>query len=310
MSNCIVPGRDGAAAKVTSFRDAVDALSPALDSVELWLTPTVEQDFEQRGAFPELRKAHAAAVRSASGWGLHFLVCGQAELVLADCVRRITEVAGGVMNSYHGHERRLRQAMKEAQEREALFRAAAPRRVDAFGDQERWVGTSEQFRAMGVTTFPGDGISGARSKLRTVDSRGYSARVCRNSSLWPGLFEVTITLPKAARTKPASQPSPDLVGLAPTQVVFRRRATEVFERIAIDLRNHLQSDVGYRYSKEAVESFMDAMAEAREALQVGSIVGRSQDQEIQRAAALRAKDDKPLQAFIARMGELPLEPDA
>jgi hypothetical protein len=162
---------------------------------------------------------------------------------------------------------------------------------------------------MGITNFPGD-ISGARAKLRTVDSRGYATQVCRSTSLWAGLFEVTITLPKAERAAPAPRPAPDLSGLAPTQVVFRRRATEVLERIAIDLRNHLQRDVGYRYSKEAIEEFMDAMAEAREALQVGGIVGRSRDQEVQRAAALRAKGDKPLQTFLARLGELPLEPDA
>ena len=99
MSNCIVPGRGGAPARISSFREAVSVTSPPLDSVELWLTPSIDQDLEQRGVFPELRRTRASAVRAASGWCLHFIAINQAELVLADCIQRVTEVPGGLLNA-------------------------------------------------------------------------------------------------------------------------------------------------------------------------------------------------------------------
>ena len=82
MSNCIIPGRDGGSPKARSFRDAVDALSPAIDSVELWLTPTVEQHFEQREAFPELRKACAAAARAKDDKPLQTFLARMSDLPL------------------------------------------------------------------------------------------------------------------------------------------------------------------------------------------------------------------------------------
>jgi hypothetical protein len=311
MTNCIIPGGAGHA-KVSSFRDAVEAIAPALDSVELWLTPTIEQDFEMRGAFPALRAAHAVARRSASGWGLHFLQADLAEALLADCMTRKAEVAGGMLNAYHGHERRLREAIKEARERDAAFSAAGPRRVKGWGDTERWIGTSAQFRTMGIKAFPGEGDGVSRAKLKTKDSRGFAAQVCRSTSLWAGLFEVTITTPRKELAKPAqpSQSAQDLSQLAPSQGAFRQRLTRCLEVIAIELRDRMQQELGYRYTKEAVDEFMDAMAEARETLKAGTVVGRSRDQEIQRQAAQRAKDDKPLQDFLARLGDLPPEPEA
>ncbi len=311
MSNCIVPGRDGGIAKVKSFRDAVEAIAPALGTVEVWITPRVEQDFDQRSAFPELRQARAVAVRAGSGWGLHFLASDQAELMLADCMHRTTEVAGGLLNAYHSHERRLRAAIKDALAREVLFSEAAPRRTSACGDQECWIGTSMQFRKMGIEAFPGEGVNVGRTKLHTRDSRGFRALVCGSSHLWAGLFEVTITLPRTEREKPASiERAPSLANLAPTTRAFRIRQMDALAALATLFRDRMQQDLGYRYVPEAVDEVLSLLAEAHDVLRSGQIIGRSRDQEIERAAAARAKADQPLQAFLKLVRDCPPESEA
>jgi hypothetical protein len=311
MSNCIVPGRDGAAARISSFREAVSVTSPPLDSVEIWLTPSIDQDLEQRGVFPELRRTRASAVRAASGWCLHFIAINQAELVLADCIQRVTEVPGGLLNAYHGHERRLQATIKDAKERQALFRASAPRRVRAYDDRECWIGTSAQFKTMGIVTVPGESATDTRTKLHTKDSRGFRARVCGSSHLWAGLFEVTITLPRAEREKPASvERAPSLANLAPTPHAYRARQMDALTALATLFRDRMQHDLGYRYAPEAVDEFLSVLAEAHDVLRSGQIIGRSRDQEIQRAAAARAKADQPLQAFLKLVRDCPPESEA
>lgn len=305
MSNCIIPG-GSAGARVSSFRDAVEAIGPALDSVELWLTPTIEQDFEQRGAFPELRGSNAVATRSASGWGLHFLRPEMADIVLADGVHRTAEVAGGMTNAYHGHERRLREAINDARERPALFGAERPRRKKAWGDVERWIGTSEQFRSMGISAFPGEAGSSSRSKLKTKDSRGFSAHVCRSTNLWAGLFEVTISLPPREKEKHPTAPSgPSLDTLPNTPAELRKRLEDAFLHVIVLSTRAMKSQLGYRFSDESIDSFRDALAEAHDVLKTGDIVGRSRDQEIQRAAAARAKEDSHLQRFLLLVKNAP-----
>lgn len=308
MSNCIVPGHAGAPARITSFRQAVEVLAPPRDSVELWLTPTVEQDFEQRGAFPELRRPLAVAVRAASGWALHVLRGDLAELVLADCIRRTGEVCGGTLNAYHGHERRLREAIEEARSREVLLDASGPRHAGRFCDQERWIGTQAHFEAMGITGFA---AHPERMRWRTKDSRGFPAHVCGSSSLWPGLFEVTITLPRVDREKPSSvDRGATLAVLAPTAQAFRARQMDALNAVATLFRDRMQLEVGYRFTPEVVDEFLSVLAEAQDVLRSGQIVGRSRDSEIALSAARQARADQPLQTFLARMKNAPWDPDA
>lgn len=311
MSNCIIPGHAGAAARITSFRQAVEVLAPPPDSVELWLTPTIEQDFEQRGVFPELRKPHAVAVRAASGWGLHFLSSGQAAVVLADSMQRATEVGGGTLNAYHGHERRLQESIEAARSRVALFAAGAPRRTRACGDRESWIGTCAQFQTMGITIFPGETAGAPRAKLETKDSRGLRAKVWANTSLWAGLFEVTIFLPEVEQRRPArAEPAPALAALAPTQDAFRARQVDAVTAVATLFRDRMQLEVGYRFTQEVVDEFLSLLAEAQDVLRYGQIVGRSRDAEIELSAARQARADQPLQTFLARMKNAPWDPDA
>jgi len=54
--------------------------------VLLWLTTAVERDFEERGAFPELRYASSRAYRGAAT--LHCLSADEADLVLEDASAR------------------------------------------------------------------------------------------------------------------------------------------------------------------------------------------------------------------------------
>ena len=300
------------APQVQGFRDAVTAASPALDSVEFWLTHAVRQDYELRGVFRDLC-AEPASARNGSGWQLRFISRGQAEALIADCVQHAVEVRGGLLNAYRNHERRMRAALAEAAGRAALFESAEPMCVLRTGREERWIGTREQLNALGIQPLGTEAwpreTGRAGTKIYAKDARGYPASVSRSSNLWPRLFEVAIDLPRqqCAEPPPAQR---QLSSLSPTQAVFRQRTTTLFEHFAIELRNLLRPEVGYRYSKEVIDEFMGAMAEAREALQTGTIVGRSRDQEIQHAAAQRAKDDAPLQAFLAGLRSLPDEPNA
>lgn len=83
MSNCIVLSGNADTSKVRSLREAVENCAPALDSVELWITATVAQDYERRGAFEDLRAARRIATRN--GAGLYFVSPALAGQVLADC---------------------------------------------------------------------------------------------------------------------------------------------------------------------------------------------------------------------------------
>ncbi|MDP3223707.1 MAG: hypothetical protein Q8M96_11290, partial [Rubrivivax sp.] len=60
--------------------------APPLDTVLLWLTTTVERDFEERGAFPRMRHAHAQAYRGAAT--LHYLSADEADAVIEDAMAR------------------------------------------------------------------------------------------------------------------------------------------------------------------------------------------------------------------------------
>ena len=75
--------------------------APPLDTVLLWLTTTVERDFEERGAFPNLRYASARAFRSATT--LHYLTADDAEAVLEDAIARKQSVRRGMRNAFSAH---------------------------------------------------------------------------------------------------------------------------------------------------------------------------------------------------------------
>ncbi len=309
MSNLMTSGAAGTAPRVQSFRAVVEALAPATDSVVLWLTPTVEQDFQDRDVFPEFRSARAVATRNASGWALHFLTSTQAALVLADATKRVLEVPGGLMNAYHGHERRLRAAMKEAVERQVLFSAPVPTpRHRRNEPSERWLGTKAQLKGLGIKVFPGEAGAKPR-KLRTVDRRGYWTSVCASALLWPGLFEVEIGLPMAATSPvPAQQSnSPDLSRLPESADALRTRLLAGLSSIGDLAVRAMQAKIGYRYTPDAVDAFREAIEDAYEVLKHGTIVGRSRAQEIQHAAAVRAKADQPLQAFLKLVRDCPPE---
>jgi hypothetical protein len=306
MLSCKVPGAT-VAPQVQGFREAVRNASPALDSVEFWLTHTIKHDYELRGVFHDLC-APAPAARNGSGWQLRFVSIAQAEAVLVDCVQRASSVRGGLLNAYRNHERRMRESIVDAADRPALFESAEPRCFHRVDTEERWIGTREQLdtlgiRPLGAEAWPREAGRGG-IKIFGKDARDYSACVLRSANLWPQLFEVAITLPQSKRAKPPLAQR-KLADLATTPGTFRQRASACFEHVAFELRKLLLAELGYRYSKEAVDTFMDVMAEAREVLRAGEIVGRSRDQEMHRLAALQAKDDKPLQNFLAGLRDLP-----
>ena len=150
------------------------------------------------------------------------------------------------------------------------------------------------------------------SKLTwTVDRRGYWTSVCASARLWPGLFEVEIGLPMAATAPPPpAQKSnePDLSRLPESAEALRSRLLEALAGVSDLAARAMQAKIGYRYTSDAVEEFREAIGDAYEVLKHGNIVGRSRTQEIQRAAAARAKADKPLQFLLARLRDAPPDP--
>lgn len=169
--------------------------APPLDTVLLWLTTTVERDFEERGAFPRLRHAHAKAYRGAAT--LHYLSADEADAVLEDATAREKSVRRGTRNAYSAHIKSVQAAMTEAAERPAVF--ASPAAVCAYKSEhaERWRGTKDQLKAHGIRLDgPWPHEPGGKERwAQARDSQGYKTSITRFSTVWPGLYEAYITIP-------------------------------------------------------------------------------------------------------------------
>ncbi|MDP3612070.1 MAG: hypothetical protein Q8R98_09480, partial [Rubrivivax sp.] len=169
--------------------------APPLDTVLLWLTTTVERDFEERGAFPRMRHAHAQAYRGAAT--LHYLSADEADAVIEDAMAREKSVRRGTRNAYSAHIKSVQAAMKEAVERPAVF--ASPSAVCAYKSDhaERWRGTKDQLKAHGIRLDgPWPHEPGGKERwAQARDSQGYKTSITRFSTVWPGLYEAYITIP-------------------------------------------------------------------------------------------------------------------
>jgi hypothetical protein len=168
---------------------------PPLDTVLLWLTNTVERDFEERGVFPTLRQARAKAFRGAAT--LHYLTTVEAGQVLEDAKARERLVRRGTRNAYTAHIKSVQAAIREAAERPAVFGASEPVCTYNADHAERWRGTKDQLRAKGIELDgPWPREPGGKERwAQTRDSRGYKTSITRFSAVWPGLYEAHITIP-------------------------------------------------------------------------------------------------------------------
>jgi hypothetical protein len=116
--------------------------------VLLWLTAAAERDYEERGVFPELRRAHAKAYRGAAT--LHYLTTDEAAAVLEDAMTRQKSVRRSTRNAYTALIKCVRASITEAAERPAIYASPAAVCTHQSEQDEHWRGTKDQFRAHGI----------------------------------------------------------------------------------------------------------------------------------------------------------------
>lgn len=215
---------------------------PPLDTVLLWLTNTVERDFEQRGAFPRLRYAHARVSRGPAT--LHYLDAAEAEAVLEDSIARERSVMGGTRNAYRAHIKSVQAAMKEATERPAVFSSPEAVCVFKYEHRECWRGTKDQLKAHG---FQLDGPwphepGGKKRWAQARHSQGYKTSVTRFSTVWPGLYEAHITIPyEVWGAKHNEKPKPNDVDLAKRNLASMLTSADDFRALLVDSLRRMTS---------------------------------------------------------------------
>lgn len=247
--------------------------APPLDAVLLWLTTTVERDFEERGAFPRLRHAKAQGFRGAAT--LHYLTADEADAVLEDALAREQSVRRGTRNAYSAHIKSVQSAMKEATERPAVF--ASQEAVCAYKSNhaERWRGTKDQLRAYGIQLagpWPHE-PGGKERRAQARDSHGYKTSITRFSTVWPGLYEAYITIPcgvlrSKSEAEDAQSAKRSLASIPASADDFRARVIDSMRqmvRVALDLTVAPGNYHGYTLDEEGVgeiHASFDAVAEA------------------------------------------------
>lgn len=182
------------------------ATSPAIDAVVLWLTPTIEHDYLVRAVFPTVRTA--TAVHARANASLHYLTLQAAKELLADAALRVDEAYKSLKIAYRSHIENLVRAIAEAEARPAQFEASAPVCRHRNSSFERWCGTKEQLRSIGIgvdTPYPGE--KGNKKRwTQMCDTRGYKVRITR-SAIWDWSYDAWIDIPVAY---PAARPAADL----------------------------------------------------------------------------------------------------
>lgn len=214
-----------------------DGEAPPLDTVLLWLTMTVERDFAERGVFPELRYTSAKCNRGSSS--LHYLTEEQAHAVLVDALHRVQQVRKGLKTAYNAHVNALQTAIAEAVERPSIFAAPTAVCLRQDGMWDVWRGTKQQLQAQGIQRegpWPGE-PSGKDHRCGAKDNRGYKASVKRYSSMWPGLFVVSIETPYEVRKREYDRSTSD------EKAGKIRRDLAAMPKSADDFRSQLIAEV-------------------------------------------------------------------
>ncbi len=251
--------------------------APPLDTVLLWLTTTVERDFDERGAFPRLRHAHAQAYRGAAT--LHYLSADEASAVLEDAMAREKSVRRGTRNAYAAHIKSVQAAMTEAAERPAVV--ASPAAVCAYKSEhaERWRGTKDQLKAHGIRLDgPWPHEPGGKERwAQARDSQGYKSSITRFSTIWPDLYEAYITIPyevwgpkhnEKPKANEADLAKRNLASMPGSADDFRAHLIDsmrMMARISLDMALKPASYHGYTLDEDAVgeiHASFDAVVEA------------------------------------------------
>jgi len=303
MASRIVPS-------VPELRDRPEFQPPPLDTVLLWLTPTVEEDYEERSVFPSCRNSSAVAWR-VGGAMLHFLRIDEAEALLRDAVERRETACGGVKVAYNYHVDNLREGIEAAQGRPARF--TAPRPVLVWN---RWCGTREQIQAeLGIpenADFPGPGRRWTLSK----DRLGSPVRIARDEGIWPNQYSARVSDSVERSSAPASKDAGEpaavpqrvmeekeqlakLRALPATRDAFRHDTAEVFwSYVKLFVQIHAQPREGYALSDDAVQEFFDTASDAYWFLKQADTTGSSPKAKLQKVLAAHASADQALQRFL------------
>jgi len=164
---------------------------PPFDSVALWISRTIAQDYEARGVFSEVLQSPSYALRGALS--LQVVSLGVAEAILNDAQARHREARSGMCTAFRGLIRAVRQAMLEARERSVVATGGVAYVRSSYGaGNMNWIGTAEglQRRASVVLasgSWPEPGRSG-RWWRAGVDGNGRNVHVHRYGAPWPNLF--------------------------------------------------------------------------------------------------------------------------
>ena len=172
------------------------AAPPPLDSVLLWVTRTIERDYIERAVFPVLREGNAQTVRSTGSE--HHVTLLEAWAVLEDAIGRYGNAGRTTRNAFRSHRDALIEAIKEAEERPAIFAATSATCVSGTGDcWSVWVGSKDALQTHGIRVrgdiWPYD--DGGKKWKTGTNKRGYVTQITRCSPVWPGLYRAAIRVP-------------------------------------------------------------------------------------------------------------------
>lgn len=287
--------------------------APPLDTVLLWLTNTVERDYEARQVFTDLRQQSARSVRSASS--LHLLTLVQAARLLDDAKEREAGVRKGLKVAYTAHVKNCETAIQDAQQRTTAFTGASAHCADKSDSYERWWGTKAQLTAQGVCLKgPWPQEPQGKRWAKATDWRGYKASVSPYSPIWPGLYEARVEIPIEVWGKKYDQKSNmdsetrarrDLALMPASADDFR---AHLVGTIRMMVRVHLEMAMeptyhGYSMDEDAVseiQASFDAIADAVAGARVK--FDRARHEEV--AQGYRAKIANADTAFQSRIAML------
>lgn len=288
-----------------------------LNSIPFWLTHTIERDFVRRGVFPALRAETAIEVEASRRRSLHILAPSVAAEVLADAkdARGRPQAQRGLNMAYTCHIKHLMLQIDDAEHRAAISAAPSAKRTYENTYTEGWYGSRRQLEASDFTiasALPGEDGCSARS-VTIRDPRGYKASAQLVSGLWRDFYSVTVQLPDEHRERLKEAKAAESererekyftelrLKIGPTTpAAFRKQASERFWKYVRMTVMELEGQYGYRLDESSIERFVDTASEAFHIIMDGTVSGHSlKDQQAitQRDAA---RNDRPLQRFLAQ----------
>ena len=298
-----------------------------LDTVRLWLTHTIENDYARRGVFPALRAAAAVEVEASRRRSLHILAPTVAAELLADAknTRSRPQAQRGLNMAYTRHIEHLMLEMEDAGYRAAISAAPSATRKYESAYTEEWYGSRRQLEASGFTiasALPGEEGCSARS-VNICDQRSFKASATFVSAFWPDFYCVTVKLPDEHREKlkeaEAAQRDRERekhfaelrVKVGPkTPAEFRKHASERFWKHVRMTVGELEGYFGYQLDESSIERFVDTAADAFHIIMDGTVSGRSLKEQQAITQRNAARNDRPLQRFLAQCKSEGLEDDA